>query len=236
MARPDVANKSNFYPPLNIPACGSYSCASCGLTTDTLNHTSPKKHNVGTTSSIYAANAGSTTNVSNAVLSKHVNALVNSPFSAHDIFTFTTHEASDSSVYGQPAAAFVSSDASVQFANPVKNKSQFQNGIRYSISWYNTVRASGAAATKGSSNKKFNFAPQKCRICSSINRVCRRKNVENVCESCWSFFNRHSLEEIESFFPCVEVTKRCDTKFIGGKRIPCNYCRFMKCLDERMTK
>ena len=199
MARVDIANKSNSYRPLDFPACRSYSGTSCRLTTAKLNHTSPTDHNAGPTSNTLAANAGSA--------------------------TFTTHEPSISVVVsGQPAAASVSSDASVQFANPVRNKFQFQSSFLNSSN------------SKGSSYKEVDANLKKCRICSGTSELLRRYGAEQVCIGCGRFFGRHSLEYVQIFKPCVRGTNCCDINFIKGKRIPCTYCRFMKCRDLGMKK
>ena len=156
MARVDMKNESNSYRPLDIPACGSYSGTSCGLTTATLNHTSTTKHNAGPTSGTFSANAGSATNVSTAAYSKHVNAIVNFSISAIDANTCTTHAPSIVlHVYGSSAAASVLSAASVEFANLVRNKFQFQTGNLDSLSSANSVRTSGATASKRKSNKEI---------------------------------------------------------------------------------
>ena len=130
----------------------------------------------------------------------------------------------------------VAANTCVQFANSARNKSQFQTEILYSLISSRSVRTNPVAASKRKSNKEVDVEQKKCRICSSIKVVYRGYNVERVCRSCQDFFKRHSLEEIQSFFPCVEATKSCDIKFIEGKYIRCLYCRFMKCLDAGMTK
>ena len=302
MAHVDMANESNSYRPLDIPACGFYSGTSCGLTTATLNNTSPTKRKAGTTSSTFSTNIGSATNVSTAALSKHVNAYVNSPSSTDDANTCTTHASSDVlDVSGPSAAAPVLSDPPVQFINPVKNRPQFQTGAS------NSVRSSGAAVSIGSS-KKLLVAPEECRFCGRINRISQRHNLKRVCRycaksfladptvqfanpvkdksqfrtgilyslptsnsvrpvrsnkevdvkqkkgcrvcsslrsvfihngichACTDFFRRNSWEDVQVFYPCIKGTNCCDIKYIKGKQIGCKYCRLVKCRASGMKK
>ena len=233
-ARFDMANEANSYRPLDIPACGSYSSTSCGLTTATLNHTSPTKHNAGPSSGTLAANAGSATNGCTVVLSKEVNALVNSPFLAHNVATCSRYVPSivvDSC--GLSAVASVPSDAPVQFGKPVKITGQLQNERFESFSTYNSVRTSGAATSIGNYSKEDIVASKQCRICSSIIDVGTYNGTKRVCRSCRQFFNRHTLEHVQTFYLCYSC---CEIKYVEGKRIKCIYCRFMKCLNSGMKR
>ena len=155
MVRVDRAKESSSYRPLDIPASESYSRTSCGLATAKLNHTSSTKHIAGPSSSTLAANARSATNVSTAALSKHVNAFVNSSFSATDANTCITHAPSIVlDVLGTTAVAFILSATAVQIVIAVRNKFQFQTGNLDSLFSSNSVRTSGAAASKRNLTKK----------------------------------------------------------------------------------
>ena len=89
---------------------------------------------------------------------------------------------------GLTAAASILSATTIQFVIPVRNKSQFQTDNLDSLSSSNSVGTNRVAASKGSTNKKVNVAPEKCRFCGRIYRRWIRHNVKEVCGSCAKFY------------------------------------------------